>query len=140
MKAGLPGKQTKRIRPISKLRKAIRQFDRSNESPRAKKKRIKRELLAAKNKRITDARAKSEEFLASNEWRTLRYQFLVKHKRTCMCCGRSAPNVEIHVDHIKPRILFPELALAESNLQVLCKDCNFGKGYKNQDDFRETKN
>ena len=36
--------------------------------------------------------------------------------------------VRVHVDHIKPRRLFPSLALVESNLQVLCEVCNHGKG------------
>ena len=39
----------------------------------------------------------------------------------------------LEVDHIKPRSTHPELALDFDNLQVLCHDCNQGKG--NRDDF-----
>jgi 5-methylcytosine-specific restriction endonuclease McrA len=34
----------------------------------------------------------------------------------------------MHVDHIKPRRKYPHLALVFDNLQVLCHDCNHGKG------------
>jgi 5-methylcytosine-specific restriction endonuclease McrA len=55
-----------------------------------------------------------------------------------MLCGRRAGNgVVIHVDHIKPRSLYPELALEFSNLQVLCMDCNQGKSNRDFTDWRE---
>ena len=55
-----------------------------------------------------------------------------------MCCGRSKKEhgVVIHVDHIKPRSKFPELALEFDNLQILCDDCNIGKCNKYEDDWR----
>ena len=53
-------------------------------------------------------------------------------------------NSKIHADHIKPKIFFPELALKASNIQTLCKQCNFKKStnvidyrpefYKNKDE------
>lgn len=55
-----------------------------------------------------------------------------------MLCGRTpADGVKICVDHIKPRALYPALELEESNLQVLCNDCNMGKGRWDETDFRE---
>lgn len=42
----------------------------------------------------------------------------------------------MNVDHIKPRKTHPWLALAASNLQVLCHRCNHGKGNHNTTDFR----
>jgi HNH endonuclease len=46
----------------------------------------------------------------------------------CVSCGRSPakdPNVELHVDHIKPWSKGGETVL--ENLQTLCATCNLGK-------------
>ena len=42
----------------------------------------------------------------------------------------------MNVDHIKPRKKYPELALDKSNLQVLCEECNHGKGNWDETDWR----
>lgn len=79
----------------------------------------------------------STDFLSSFAWRQLRMQVLQKYGRTCMCCGASpATGAVMHVDHIKPRKLFPHLALDADNLQVLCHECNHGKGNWDQTDWR----
>ena len=71
-------------------------------------------------------------------WRELRYLALRNCGGKCQCCGASASDgVQLHVDHIKPRSLFPELALSLENLQVLCADCNIGKGAWDKTDWRE---
>lgn len=68
------------------------------------------------------------DFYRSQEWRSLRVEVLAESNRRCLLCGNSPENgITLHVDHIKPRSLFPELALEKSNLQVLCEDCNLGK-------------
>lgn len=78
-----------------------------------------------------------EDFLQSFEWRRIRLKILQKYGRKCMCCGATPETGAVmNVDHIKPRKLFPELALDEDNLQVLCHDCNHGKGNWCQTDFR----
>ena len=79
---------------------------------------------------------KSKNFLNSPEWLEIRYQVLAKYPRICMLCGAHGPKVTIQVDHIKPKIKYPELALDFNNLQLLCRECNLGKSYKNEDDFR----
>lgn len=82
--------------------------------------------------------AKSNEFLQSYEWRSLRMLALTEHGSKCMACGATpAHGVRIHVDHIKPRKLYPELALSLKNLQVLCEECNHGKGNWDQTDWRD---
>ena len=42
------------------------------------------------------------------------------------------------MDHIKPVSKFPKLRLAESNLQVLCEDCNMGKSAWDETDWRKS--
>jgi len=76
----------------------------------------------------------SEKFYTSPRWRRLRIRVLKKYGRECMACG--IIDGEMHVDHIKPKSKYPELALSISNLQVLCKECNFGKSNKYNYDFR----
>ncbi len=73
-------------------------------------------------------------FYESKEWRKLRYDTLIKFGRKCMVCFRT--NIEMHVDHIKPISKFPEFALDIQNLQVLCMDCNLGKGNSDSIDWR----
>ncbi len=80
----------------------------------------------------------SSDFLQSYEWRKLRMEALKLYGNRCQCCGASAADgVRIHVDHIKPRKQYPALALDLSNLQVLCEDCNHGKGNWDDTDWRE---
>jgi 5-methylcytosine-specific restriction endonuclease McrA len=79
----------------------------------------------------------SIEFLQTFEWRAVRMQALKRHGARCQCCGASPANGAVmHVDHIKPRKLFPQLALDIDNLQVLCHECNHGKGNWDQTDWR----
>lgn len=60
----------------------------------------------------------------------LRLRFLVMKRDNfkCCICGRSpatTPNLELHIDHIKPWSKGGETVL--ENLQTLCQDCNLGK-------------
>jgi len=67
-------------------------------------------------------------FYRTKAWRELRFAVLMSSNGKCRVCGaNSETGVKMHVDHIKPRSLYPELALEPSNLQVLCEDCNLGK-------------
>jgi len=76
-------------------------------------------------------------FYDSPEWLAARYEVLKASRGRCSCCGEG-PTQEnpLHVDHIKPRSKFPELALAIANLQVLCKRCNLGKSNVDDTDWR----
>lgn len=80
--------------------------------------------------------ATSDAFLTSFEWRRVRMMALKRYGPVCQCCGASPPEVKIHVDHIKPRRLFPHLALDLDNLQILCDVCNHGKGNWDMTDWR----
>lgn len=80
----------------------------------------------------------SKEFLYTYEWRRVRMEALKKYGARCQCCGATpALGAVMNVDHIKPRALFPALALDVDNLQVLCSDCNHGKGNWDMTDWRE---
>lgn len=79
----------------------------------------------------------SREFLSTPEWRELREIALRLHGDKCQCCGAVPTRFSsMNVDHIKPRTNFPKLALQLSNLQILCKSCNFTKGNQHQTDYR----
>ena len=73
-------------------------------------------------------------FYETYEWKRLRYATLKKYERKCMCCG-STEGV-FHVDHIKPLRRYWNLRLDPNNVQVLCADCNRGKGNWDETDFR----
>lgn len=78
------------------------------------------------------------DFYESKEWRALRYEVLEERKGRCDCCGRTAHDgTKIHVDHIKPRFYHPHLSLDKTNLQILCEDCNLGKGALYETDWRK---
>jgi len=96
----------------------------------ARKKRKKAKRVFTKNT--------GNDFYISKEWRTLRYRVIKSYSGECMACGRSKKEhgVVIHVDHIKPRSTHPSLSLVFENLQLLCQDCNEGKGNKCQIDWR----
>lgn len=80
----------------------------------------------------------SDAFLQSYEWRRVRMQAIKQYGARCQCCGATpADSVRLHVDHIKPRQLFPALALDIENLQILCEECNHGKGNWDMTDWRE---
>ena len=76
----------------------------------------------------------SDRFYNSAAWKQVRYEVLRKYGPTCMLCGSTKGPA--HVDHVKPRSKYPDLALEISNLQVLCKSCNLGKSNIYEDDFR----
>lgn len=76
------------------------------------------------------------DFYQSEEWRILRYKVLHKRGRKCELCGAEYGGKRIHVDHIRPKSKYPYLALTESNLQILCDDCNMGKGAMDETDWR----
>jgi 5-methylcytosine-specific restriction endonuclease McrA len=94
----------------------------------------KKPSAAAKKKSIS---VTSDAFLMSYEWRKIRMLAIKKHGNRCQCCGASPKDgIKINVDHIKPRKLYPSLALDINNLQILCNVCNHGKGNWDETDWR----
>lgn len=76
-------------------------------------------------------------FYESWEWKRLSYQAKIKQGRRCQCCGSSpAEGAVIHTDHVKPIRRYWSERLNPRNLQILCGDCNMGKGSWDETDFR----
>ena len=59
---------------------------------------------------------------SSYQWRKIRERILRRDQNTCQRCGLEGDTV----DHIIPRKLGGNDM--DSNLQVLCRTCNFSKG------------
>lgn len=135
-------------REVAVLRKRQKQKSRKLEKSKLLEKKmainsdlVKRGLTPIKEFWLTkDISRESDEFLTSMAWRAIRYQALKIHGRKCLCCGATPETGAVmHVDHIKPRMRYPELALDINNLQVLCHECNHGKGNWDESDFRKIK-
>lgn len=79
------------------------------------------------------------DFYSSGAWSSLRYEALRRSRGQCELCGFVPGKGEkgrLHVDHIKPRSKYPELALDINNVQILCGQCNVGKSNIYEDDWR----
>lgn len=83
-----------------------------------------------------DRKVAFDRFYDTPEWLKLRYQTLKRFGGRCQCCGCRPSRGRLHVDHIKPRSRCPELELDPNNVQVLCDDCNYGKGGWDETDWR----
>jgi hypothetical protein len=103
-----------------------------------KKDKKKKQTTIKDNYPIPKIDPNTDSFLQSYEWRKVRLIVLKRDGAKCACCG-ATPNTGavMNVDHIKPRKHFPHLALDPNNLQVLCHECNHGKGNWDRTDFRD---
>jgi 5-methylcytosine-specific restriction endonuclease McrA len=81
--------------------------------------------------RVDREQQEYEQFYLTADWRYVRRQVIERDGNVCNGCKLQIrdPN-DLTVDHIKPRSKFPHLALALSNLQVLCRRCNSSKGVR----------
>jgi 5-methylcytosine-specific restriction endonuclease McrA len=124
--AAIPAKK-KQSRAQRKAAVQLRKKARRREQPKTVKRTIK----------VAGVDVASKEFLSTYEWRKARMEALKKYGPVCQCCGATPSHGAVmNVDHIKPRRLFPHLALDVNNLQVLCHECNHGKGNWDQTDWR----
>lgn len=80
---------------------------------------------------------KIEAFYRCYAWRKIRFTVLQKFGAKCLCCNATRESGKImHVDHVKPLRFNWELRLDPENLQILCDECNHGKGNWSEADFR----
>ncbi len=118
------------------------QLESEREKMRAELKLIRASRAERGKRRKSGAKAdkskrKGGDFYLTAAWRQLRYLALRNCEGRCQCCGGGAcDGLRLHVDHVKPRSQFPELAMDIGNLQVLCEDCNLGKGGWDSTDWR----
>lgn len=61
----------------------------------------------------------------------LRFSVLKRDRFMCVYCGRSPPEVRLHVDHVRSRSDGGETTF--HNLVSACSDCNAGKGAQSID-------
>lgn len=64
--------------------------------------------------------------------KSTRFEVFKRDKFTCQYCGRSAPDVVLHVDHIQPVAKEGDNDIL--NLVTSCRDCNAGKSDKTLSD------
>jgi hypothetical protein len=77
------------------------------------------------------------DFYESWEWSRLAYDSKKQMGRRCALCGKTPEHgVAIHSDHIKPIRHHWHLRLDPSNIQILCVECNRGKGSRDETDWR----
>lgn len=121
---------------------------RARKERRSQKKMTKRTRMAMQPRRTkptagavigrpTDYRVTRDAFLASDQWKKLRYATLQKFGAQCQACNSTRKEGRVmHVDHIKPMWTHWQLRAEPANLQVLCEDCNMGKGAWDDTDWR----
>lgn len=118
-------------KPDKQTREALRL-----DKPKKRRKRYKpRNRVKGNSRKAKICNLPSSEFYDTKQWKMLRFKVLAMYGRKCMRCD--AVDVEMHVDHIKPRSKYPGLSLAIRNLQVLCKFCNEEKSNLHSTDYRE---
>lgn len=82
-------------------------------------------------------------FYSTKEWHELRAWALDHYGRRCMfpgCKEKINSDTDLHIDHIKPKAKYPELAHDRNNVQVLCVLHNRTKSDRGQKDYRPKKN
>lgn len=85
---------------------------------------------ADKMRRAERAKEKKDKRYIS---KSLRFEVLDRDSYTCQACGRSAPLVELEIDHVYPWSRGGKTSI--ENLQALCVDCNRGKSARIQQEI-----
>ena len=75
-----------------------------------------------------------DNFYKTPDWHRLRYKCMRRDNWMCCECGAYCKGKnKAHVDHIKGRRKFPDLAMDLNNLQTLCTHCH--NSHKKRDDL-----
>lgn len=88
-------------------------------------------------------RARAKRFYSSQAWHALRFDVLrdnaQRHhgKPACdLCAAHAERGNPLDCDHIIPLSVDWSKRLDRSNVQILCRRCNFGKSNRDATDFR----
>jgi hypothetical protein len=82
--------------------------------------------LADKRQKMIDEALR---FYSSPEWTVIRRQVIEEEGRVCAECRKRIKNdIDLTVDHKRPRSKYPDLSLDRENLRILCRSCNSKKG------------
>jgi 5-methylcytosine-specific restriction endonuclease McrA len=96
------------------------------------------EVMRCVSQAERDLVTNSARFLKLEVWNRLRYDVHEDNDGLCEVCGHDGRNRGgLNVDHKRNRRDYPQLALLWSNLQILCGDCNKGKGNRYNTDWRK---
>ncbi len=112
----------------------LHMLKKANKNEKSLTQKVKR-LKKTKKKRKRGG-PKEKSFYSTREWKELRYQAFLKYPRKCIVCGATEETATLVVDHIKPIWKYPELKLDLDNLQIMCNDCNWGKGGWDQTNWK----
>jgi hypothetical protein len=74
----------------------------------------------------------TKEFFVMALTKKVRFELFKRDKFTCQYCGRTAPDIILHADHIEPKSKGGSDDLL--NLLTSCLDCNLGKSDRRLDD------
>lgn len=91
-----------------------------------------------KEKKKKKENKETYKLINNTRWRKLRKDILQRDNFECQRCLIKYGIHNYHnlqVDHIKPRIKYPELAYDKNNLITLCATCNNSKGTNEELDF-----
>jgi 5-methylcytosine-specific restriction protein A len=75
-------------------------------------------------------RSDEKSFYWSTRWRKFRRAFLASHPLCWWCKQRGIVKQATEIDHIKPRIEWPELSVDADNCRPGCKSCHAKYGAK----------
>ncbi len=136
-KSGEDGFCNSHCRSVWRQQKKAKPLQTNNSKKKKKKKFVSIEIERMRSQRGVLVKKYGYNFYTSPEWLTLRYQALKESKGYCELCGRGKRDgARLHVDHIKPKSKYPHLKLDPKNLQILCAECNLGKGAADETDYR----
>lgn len=130
-------RRSRQLNSLSEEAQAILAANPTKKQKARKKDKAAKNSTTPKPKRFSPNPNARRSFYSSWEWKKVRMQALERDGHRCGSCGASPKDgIRIVVDHIKPLGKFWELRLSIDNLQVLCDDCNRGKGDWLHTDFR----